>query len=251
MAAPLILEDVHVQFAFYDAQHRSAKRWLANVLRAERKGGGAANKENVAALAGVDLVVESGSKVAILGGNSVGKTTLLRVMAGLITPQRGRVQFFGRVLPILSLGVGTDPSATLEENILFHGLLNGFGFEESRVRTELALKEFGLQDRRDQSLLGLSSGQHLRLGVALACVYGADLVLLDEVLENGDPDFVESVPQLFDHYLPKGWSLVMIERSRALVEKFCRQAVVMADGRVAEKGSLSLMLARYGAQYTF
>ena len=182
MIAPgeIVLEDAWRDFALGD-RRRTLKELVTG------QDGCAATR--VQALAGVDLRVAPGETVGIVGRNGAGKTSTLRVLAGIVPLQRGRAECGGRVATLIELGAGFGREFTGRENILLNGALHGLGKQEIEERLDdiVAFSELG--HFVDVPVKTYSSGMLVRLGFSIAAHLDADVLLIDEVLAVGDEAF--------------------------------------------------------------
>jgi ABC-type polysaccharide/polyol phosphate transport system ATPase subunit len=241
----LSLDDVSVDFPLYDARYRSIKWAPLDRGRGEAHGLGAR------ALDGVSLAVEAGRRIAVFGGNSSGKTTLLRVLAGLLQPGRGRVARVGRVGAVFSMGFGFDPEARLKDLAYAQGLLMGVPAAEARGTVPMILDFAGIDGHADTPALVVPPGLLFRLAMATILCFDADIVLLDEVLDIVDPEFLAKVEAALSHPTRADTIVMMAERSRLLAQRFCTEALVLDHGRLVETGPVSQVLAGAGAAVTF
>lgn len=242
--ARISLMDVNVTFRIFDAGRRSFTRHLLG--RGQETLG-----LDIQALNGITLTLEPGSRIAVLGSNSSGKTTLLRVMAGLVPPLRGGVQLDGKAGAVFSMGFGALPEASLAELAYAQGLLMGFPPPRARAKVDeiLDLAELGAQAECPPHIA--PPGVLSRLGTAAALCLEADILLLDEVLENMDPHFHSKFETVIAERVNGGGILVMAERSRSLLSRFCSEALLLKDGRLEVRAPLDSILPDCGALLTF
>ncbi len=249
--ASIKLTDASVRFPFYDAWSRSFKHRFVNVtsfggLLAEYK-----RKIHVDALSGVSLNISPGDRVAVLGGNGSGKTTLLRVLGGLITPNGGQAEIRGRAAAVLDIGFGFDPDASVCDTIVMQGILAGRKGREIRRSVEDISGFCGLADVLAHPIRNLPQGDIFRLGTGIAFFLGADIILYDEVMETVDPAFLAKIKDYIGQSLAADSIVVIVERSRAVLDGLCTKALVLEGGRVVEFDTFVRIMDRYGPAYTF
>jgi lipoprotein-releasing system ATP-binding protein len=199
-------------------------------------------------LRGVDLTVNAGDRIAILGQSGVGKSTLLHVLGTLDRPSAGTVRFRGEDLFSRSpdelatfrnesLGFVFQfhhllPEFDAVENVMMPGLIRGVGFVEMRERATAILREVGLGERLGHRVGKLSGGERQRVAVARALVLDPPLLLADEPTGNLDPRTGERITDLLLHVSrTRGTALVVVTHSPALAERLGR-IVTLIDGRV-------------------
>jgi lipopolysaccharide transport system ATP-binding protein len=243
--AQLRLDRIRVDFLQFYAADRSLKRRLLGGLQTGSR------RSSLRALDDVTLSLTSGTRLALLGGNASGKTTLLRVMAGLLKPSRGQAEITGRAVGLFGTGIGIGPSYTVEQTIIGHGLLMGFPLTECRRRLPKALTFGALENVAELPLNTLGQGEQIRVGLSIAPAYDADILLVDEMTEHLSPAFVEQFLNYIHTGMPEGSIVVIVERSRSLLQRACNQAALLREGRLVETGPLADMLARHGNLTTF
>lgn len=243
--AELTLHGVKVDFPLFFAGDRSFK-WNFLASLTGRKS--TQQRTTVPALDDVTLSITPGSRVALLGSNAAGKTTLLRVMASLLMPGTGQVATSGRVISVLGTGIGIDPDFTTRQTIVGQGLLMGFPLTACHDALSRA-EAFGeLEDILDQPLNTLAQGHQVRLALSIAVGYAAEILLIDEMLEHLSPSVTDRLYNHIEAGMPAGSIVVIAERSRSLLERICDQAIVLHRGQLIDQGRFSDIAARHGEQ---
>ena len=186
------------------------------------------------ALDDVSFSVDRGEAIGLLGANGSGKSTLLQIIAGIIPPTGGQVQTFGRIAPLIELGVGFHPELTGEENIYLNASLYGFHNREIRGRFAEIVEFSELRDFIDIPVKNYSSGMYMRLGFSIAVHLQPDILLADEILSVGDASFQAKCQQKIVAMQKNGMTLILVSHSMAQVEQFCSRFVRLDHGRVVE-----------------
>jgi ABC-type polysaccharide/polyol phosphate transport system ATPase subunit len=206
---------------------------------------GRAPASEVWALRDVSLAVEPGDAVGLVGRNGSGKTTLLSLIAGIITPTSGRVDAGGRVASLLELGAGFHPDFSGRENVYLNGSLYGLKRKTVDERLDEIVAFAELERFIDNPVRTYSSGMYMRLGFAVAAHIDPDILLLDEVFAVGDEEFQRKCFAKIFEYKQRGGTIVFVSHDAASVERLCRRAVLLRDGRVELDGSAQEAIARY------
>jgi len=190
----------------------------------------------VQALRDVSLRIAPGETVGVIGRNGAGKTSTLRVLAGIVPLQRGTVAAGGRVVALLELGAGFGRDFSGRENILLNGALHGLSRAEieGRIDDIVAFSELG--DFVDVPVRTYSSGMFVRLGFSIAAHLDADVLLIDEVLAVGDEAFQRKCEARIAQRVAAGATLVLVSHDAALVERTCARTVVLDGGAVVFDG---------------
>jgi ABC-type polysaccharide/polyol phosphate transport system ATPase subunit len=198
------------------------------------------------ALRGLDLCVEPGELVGIVGSNGSGKSTVLRTVAGVYRPDRGQVLVSGRVSSLLDLESGVHRDLTGRENLLIGGVLLGLSRAEVRERYERIVEFSGLSEKSlGQPFAGYSTGMVLRLTFSVILNSDPSVLLVDEVLAVGDEAFRAKCADQVDVLRRNGCGVLLVSHDLALVEARCSRVVVLDQGRVVFIGPAQEALAHY------
>jgi ABC-type polysaccharide/polyol phosphate transport system ATPase subunit len=215
------------------------------VLRSGARRKGIKGPDEVWALRGVDLRIEPGETVAIVGRNGAGKSSTLRVLAGIVPLDGGVVRIGGHVAALLDLAAGFSRDFSGRENILMGGALYGLTRKqvEDRLDEMVAFSELG--EFVDLPLKAYSSGMLVRLAFAIVAFLDADVLLIDEVLAVGDGAFQRKCEERIAAQVASGSTLVLVSHDLSLIERTCRRTVLLEGGRVAADGPTEVVLQQY------
>ncbi len=188
------------------------------------------------AVRGLELEVARGRAIGIIGNNGAGKSTILRLLAGITEPTEGAVELKGRLSALLDLGVGFQDGFTGRENIEFGCQLLGLSpaLIEERMPEMIRFAELG--EFIDDPVRTYSSGMALRLGFAVAVHVDADVLLIDEVLAVGDQYFQRKCIRRISALLERGTSLVLVTHDLHAVRALCHEVLWFDAGRVRLRG---------------
>ena len=197
------------------------------------------------ALQPLDLQVEQGETLGVLGRNGAGKSTLLQLLCGVTAPTSGTVSVSGRVAPLISVGVGFHPELTGRENVYVNGTVLGMSRAEiDRLFDEIvAFAE--VEDFIDTPVKFYSSGMFVRLGFAVAVAADPDVLLVDEVLAVGDFAFQAKCFQRMQEIRERGTTIVVVSHNIAAVRGLCERGVVLRRGEAIFDGAVEDAVSAY------
>ena len=228
-------QDVVVEFPIYNASHRSLRKSLMRATTGGRVAADAAKRVTVRALDGVSFEFNPGDRIGLVGHNGAGKTTMLRVLAGVYPPVGGSLEVRGRIVSLIDLSLGMDHEATGYENIFLRGIM--MGMKPSLIEQQLdEIAEFSDlgEDILNIPLRTYSSGMLLRLAFAVSTSIHADIVLMDEWLSVGDAAFNEKATDRLSKVVENSSILVLASHSTKLVEKMCNRVLMFQHGKITE-----------------
>jgi lipopolysaccharide transport system ATP-binding protein len=228
----IILQNCSLDLPIYGTVNRSLKGTVMASATGGRIAQASRNVTVVQALKDVSLVVEAGDRLGILGHNGAGKTSLLRMMAGIYEPTAGQIRITGKVSSFINLGLGMDLEATGAENILLCGLMFGLGFDEVQALAPSIGEFSGLGDFLQMPVRTYSSGMVMRLLFSIVTSVPAEILLMDEWLSVGDADFVEHARSRLLELVNKASILVLASHNEATVNQLCNVIVRLEHGEV-------------------
>lgn len=197
------------------------------------------------ALAGVSLHIDPGETVGIVGRNGAGKTSTLRVLAGIIPLHSGFAGCGGRAATLIELGAGFGREFTGRENMRLNAALNGMNRQEIDARIDEMISFSELGHFIDSPIKTYSSGMLVRLGFAVAAHVDADVLLIDEVLAVGDEAFQRKCLSRIATRISEGATLVLVSHSPATIEHACQRVVVLDSGHIVYDGPTAAGLRFY------
>ncbi|GAA2742832.1 hypothetical protein GCM10009868_14320 [Terrabacter aerolatus] len=229
--------------------YRSRRRKLSlreMVLRRENT----APTETFWALKDVSFRVGPGEAVGLVGSNGGGKSTLLKMIAGVLLPDEGTVKVNGGVAPLIELTGGFLGELSARDNVMLTAGLHGLDKQAIEERFDEIIDFAGPQVRAglDMPFRHFSSGMQVRLGFALITTLDEPIVLVDEVLAVGDKDFREKCYERMETLLAQGRTLFLVSHSEPDLRRFCTRGLYLKGGRLEADGSMDDILELYNAK---
>ena len=197
------------------------------------------------ALKDVTFSIARGETVGLIGRNGSGKSTILKLIAGVMAPTTGDVLIRGRVSPLIELGAGFHPDLTGRENIFLNACILGMSGKEAKERFDDIVAFAELWDFIDTPVKRYSSGMYIRLGFSVAVHSDPDILLVDEVLAVGDAHFQDKCLARMQEFQSQGVTIVLVSHSMRLVEKFCQRTMLIDGGRLLEEGPPQAVIPSY------
>jgi lipopolysaccharide transport system ATP-binding protein len=228
----ITLENLSIRFPVYGADQRSLKKHLARIAIGGRLGtrSGGSSAPVVSALSNVSLKLSAGDRLALVGPNGSGKTTMLRVLAGVYSPDEGSVETIGKIASLLDLSLGLQPTATGFENIYLRGLIAGLSKAQIEEKTAQIAEFSGLGAFLGLPLKTYSSGMLARLAFAVATSVDADILLMDEWIAVGDADFRDSARARLMGLIEQSHVMVLASHEMSLVKGLCNKFLHLEHG---------------------
>jgi len=241
MPPAVLLENVVKQFYVYSHRTTSLREWFIRAVR--RRPIHVRSAEF--SLKGFNLRVERGESVALIGPNGCGKSTVLRLIAGIYVPTSGTVTTAGRVAAVIELGAGFNSDLTGADNIEFYATVMGLSRKALARRVDEIVEFAGFRDFMEMPVKYYSSGMQARLAFSVAVNVEPDILLLDEVLAVGDQAFQEKCLERLKSYQARGGTLVVVSHDLDMVRKLCSRAVWLQNGMTRLDGKMEEVLDAY------
>ncbi len=197
------------------------------------------------ALKGVSFSVKRGEVLGLIGFNGGGKSTMLKIIAGVMKPTTGSVEVRGTLSPMIELGAGFDPDLTARENIFLNGSILGYSkqFMESVFDEVVDFSE--LHDFLDTPVKNYSSGMQTRLGFAVATVVRPEILIVDEVLAVGDYKFQEKCKNRIRELMANNTTVILVSHDSKQIEEMCTRAIWLDHGLIVEDGETAVVCEHY------
>ena len=241
MEAAIRLDGVSKRFVLRHNRSNTFRSRVIGLVRPEVR----ERREDLWVLQDIDLTVQRGESVALIGTNGCGKSTLLKLIARTMPPTTGNVHTLGRVAPMIELGLGFHPELNGKDNIALNASLYGLTRREIQRMYPQVLEFSELGSFIDVPLKNYSSGMHARLAFSTAIHLQPDVMLVDEVLSVGDERFQNKCVDRIQQFRREGKTLVFVSHNADQVAKVCDRAVWIDKGRIRQQGPVADVIAAY------
>lgn len=202
--------------------------------------------EEFQAVKGVSFDIPEGQILGIIGKNGSGKSTMLKALAGIFSPDKGTIDLKGHSVSLLSIGVGFQKEVTGRENILLSGMLLGFSEEEIRAKMPDIIAFADLGKFIDMPVKTYSSGMHSKLAFSITAILETEIMLIDEVLSVGDRKFkkksYQKMKELISH---RNRTVVIVSHNENTLRDLCDKVMWMHEGEIKRIGDPEEVLAEY------
>ena len=237
---PIIeVKNVSMRFNLMEEKVDTLKEYVMKLLR------GKIMYNEFLALDNVSFSVSQGDVFALVGFNGAGKSTMLKIIAGVLQPTEGSVKVQGKIAPLIEVGAGFDPDLTARENIYLNGALLGHkkAYLDEHFNDIIAFAE--LEKFVDVPVKNFSSGMYARLGFAIATESRPDILIVDEVLSVGDYQFQDKCHRRISEMIAQGTTVLMVSHDINTIKSMCTKAAWFDQGKLVAVGPAQEICERY------
>ena len=237
---PIIeVKNVSMRFNLMEEKVDTLKEYVMKLLR------GKIMYNEFLALDNVSFSVSQGDVFALVGFNGAGKSTMLKIIAGVLQPTEGSVKVQGKIAPLIEVGAGFDPDLTARENIYLNGALLGHkkAYLDEHFKDIIAFAE--LEKFVDVPVKNFSSGMYARLGFAIATESRPDILIVDEVLSVGDYQFQDKCHRRISEMIAQGTTVLMVSHDINTIKSMCTKAAWFDQGKLVALGPALEICERY------
>ena len=233
------VQNVTMRFHMNSDRILSLKEFVTTALRGKLK------YDTFTALEQVSFQVKRGETLGLIGRNGAGKSTMLKIISGILKPTEGEVHCYGNVVPMLELGSGFDFDLTGRENIFLNGAILGYSreFLESKYEEILAFSELG--EFIHSPIRNYSSGMLARLAFSIATVVRPEILIVDEILSVGDADFQAKSRRRMTELMSGGATVLFVSHDLSQNREMCNRVIWLEHGRVKLCGETDEVCSAY------
>lgn len=231
------VESVSKMYRLYHERNQYLK---STIVRGRRS-----RYEEFWALDDVSFEISPGETFGIIGSNGSGKSSLLKCLAGILVPEKGRITVNGSLAALLELGAGFHPELSGLENIYLNGAILGMSSSQIETRLEQIIDFAGLDNFIDMPVKNYSSGMVVRLGFSIASSVEPEILLIDEVLAVGDEAFQRKCNEKIEEFRRDGRTIILVSHGLSQVQQLCTVTAWLDKGHIRAVGKTNDILSEY------
>ena len=236
------VDNVSMRFNLGIEKNFSLKLFFINLFKPRKK---KEKKPDFWALKDVSFEVKRGEVVGFIGSNGAGKSTMLKVIAGVMKPTKGKVEVHGNICPMIELGAGFDMDLTARENIFLNGAVLGYSKKFIEEKFDEIVEFSELKDFLDVPVRNFSSGMTARLAFSIATVVDPEILIVDEILSVGDMAFQAKSEAKMRSMICGGTTVLFVSHSLTQIQNLCDRAVWLEHGQVIKTGPAKEVCEEY------
>ena len=236
------VNNVSMRFNLGIEKNFSLKVFFINLFKSKKN---KPKKEMFWALKDVQFEVEKGEVVGFIGSNGAGKSTMLKVIAGVMKPTKGNVEVYGNICPMIELGAGFDMDLTARENIFLNGAVLGYSKKFIEEKFDEIVEFSELKNFLDVPVRNFSSGMVARLAFSIATVVDPEILIVDEILSVGDIAFQKKSSNKMKSMIGGGTTVLFVSHSLTQIEEVCDKVVWLEHGKVQKIGPAKEICKEY------
>lgn len=197
--------------------------------------------EDFTALQDITFNIEAGDIFGIIGLNGSGKSTILKIISGILKPTTGTIKVTGTIAPLIELGAGFDADLTARENIFLNGSIMGFPRDFMKEKFDEIVEFSELEEFIDVPIKNFSSGMVARIGFSVATIIKPDILICDEILSVGDYLFQEKCEKRINELMGNGTTVILVSHSIEQIERICKHILWLEHGKIKALGGKEII----------
>ena len=198
-------------------------------------------------LLGINLRLDEGDRLGIIGRNGAGKSTLLKVISRIYRPTQGTIDVEGRIAPLIEIGAGFNPELSGRENAYLNGAILGIKRKQLSQKLDSIINFSELEEFIDMPVKYYSTGMHLKLAYTVATEIPPDILILDELYAGGDAAFIKKANTRLQSFVERSKILILVAHHLEYIKRFCTRVIVLDHGKIVGEGDPLEQLDRYTA----
>lgn len=239
METVIKVDHVSMKFNLMEEKVDSLKEYIVRLIK------GQLFYNEFIALNNVSFEVKKGDILGIVGFNGAGKSTMLKILAGVLKPTEGSVEIKGTIAPLIEVGAGFDPELTAKENIFLNGAILGHDHKFLETHFDEIIDFAELRPFINVPVKNFSSGMYARLGFAIATIVNPDILIVDEILSVGDYKFQEKCEQRIQEMINQGTTIILVSHDIKMIERLCNKVLWLEHGMKKDFGKTENICIEY------
>ncbi len=240
MEKTIVVDNVSMRFNLATERVDSLKDLIIKKLKFQ-----SVSFEEFWALRDISFTVDKGESCALIGANGSGKSTMLKIISGILAPTKGHVEVNGSIAPLIELGAGFDYELTGRENIFLNGAILGYSKKLMLEKYDEIVDFSELREFIDVPVKNYSSGMVARLGFSIATMVKPDILVVDEILAVGDQAFQDKCHKRLEDMMNGGTTVLLVSHSAPDIKRICQKAVWIDRSNLRFVGSVDDALQLY------
>lgn len=230
----IVFNNVSLKLRIYKDQGLTIKEAFVNMFKKSRY---SENKHDLWVLKNINIEINKGDRLGIIGLNGAGKSTFLKLISKIYTPTEGTIDVSGKVVPLIELGAGFNPELTGRENIYLNGAILGFTKKQMQEIESKIIDFAELNEFIDMPIKYYSTGMYGRLAFAVATEVDADILLIDEIFAGGDVNFIDKAVKRMNNLIDNANIVIMVSHSLDLIKDMCNRCIVIGNHKIMYDGT--------------
>lgn len=240
MKKTIVVDNVSMRFNLASERVDSLKDLLIKKIKFQ-----SCSFDEFWALNNISFSVDKGESCALIGANGSGKSTMLKIISGILTPTKGSVEVNGSIAPLIELGAGFDYELTGRENIFLNGAILGYSKKLMLEKYDEIIDFSELRDFIDVPVKNYSSGMIARLGFSIATMVKPEILVVDEILAVGDQAFQDKCHKRLEDMMNSGTTVLLVSHSAADIKRICQKAAWIDKSNLRFVGNVDEALQLY------
>ncbi|EMN1226880.1 TPA: ABC transporter ATP-binding protein [Enterobacter roggenkampii] len=241
MNSEIVLKNVGLQFALHHNKNSSLKELFADLFSGTHQ----KKNDTFLALNNINLEINHGDRLGIIGHNGAGKSSLLKILCKIYTPTSGTIDIKGKVAPLLEIGAGFNPELSGRENIYLNGTILGYNLKRLKEIEPDIINFSELEQFIDTPVKYYSTGMYMKLAFSIATATQPDILILDELFAGGDADFIKKAQARMKAMIEDSNIMVFVSHQMDLLLELCNRVVWVDHGNIIADGKPDEIINQY------